>query len=77
MSRPGHALTDDGLPLDGVSLMEVPALSISSTDCRRRVADGLPVWYLVPDGVVQHISKHRLYARADEPAPAAVGESNG
>ncbi len=46
VSRPGHALTDDGLPMDGVSLLEVPALSISSTDCRRRVADGLPVWYL-------------------------------
>jgi len=63
VSRPGHDLRDDGLPLDGVSLMEVPALSISSTDCRRRVAAGLPVWYLVPDGVVQHISKHRLYSR--------------
>jgi len=25
------------------------------------VAEGLPVWYLVPDGVVQHISKHELY----------------
>jgi nicotinate-nucleotide adenylyltransferase len=76
VSRPGHALTDDGLPMDGVSLMEVPALSISSTDCRQRVADGLPVWYLVPDGVVQHISKHSLYSREGEPAPLAVGESS-
>ncbi|WP_380174665.1 nicotinate-nucleotide adenylyltransferase [Kineococcus sp. DHX-1] len=79
VSRPGHALTDDGLPMDGVSLLEVPALSISSTDCRRRVADGLPVWYLVPDGVVQHISKHRLYAptAVDGPAVPVVGESTG
>ena len=33
----------------------------SSTDCRRRVGEGKPVWYLVPDGVVQYIAKHRLY----------------
>jgi nicotinate-nucleotide adenylyltransferase len=39
----------------------VPALAISSTDCRKRVEAGMPVWYLVPDGVVQYIAKHRLY----------------
>jgi len=61
VTRPGHALSDDGLPLDRVSLLEVPALAISSTDCRRRVGAGMPVWYLVPDGVVQYIAKHRLY----------------
>ena len=38
-----------------------PAMAISSTDCRSRVADGEPVWYLVPDGVVQYIGKHGLY----------------
>jgi nicotinate-nucleotide adenylyltransferase len=37
-------------------------MAISSTDCRERVADGEPVWYLVPDGVVQYINKHHLYA---------------
>ncbi len=61
VSRPGHHLDDVGLPADRVSLMEVPALSISSTDCRLRVGRGEPVWYLVPDGVVQYIAKHRLY----------------
>ncbi|WP_432487834.1 nicotinate-nucleotide adenylyltransferase [Kineococcus sp. SYSU DK018] len=75
VSRPGHVLSGDGLPLDGVSLMEVPALSISSTDCRRRVAEGLPVWYLVPDGVVQHISKHGLYRRREGGTGAGVGQS--
>ncbi|GAB3237663.1 nicotinate-nucleotide adenylyltransferase [Kineococcus gypseus] len=74
VSRPGHVLSDDGLPLDGVSLLEVPALSISSTDCRRRVAEDLPVWYLVPDGVVQHITKHGLYRREGRGGPA-VGQS--
>ncbi|AEN09894.1 MULTISPECIES: nicotinate-nucleotide adenylyltransferase [unclassified Streptomyces] len=61
VTRPGHLLTDDGLPKGGVSLVEVPALAISSTDCRARVAQGEPVWYLVPDGVVRYIDKRQLY----------------
>ncbi|MFD3555481.1 nicotinate-nucleotide adenylyltransferase [Streptomyces goshikiensis] len=61
VTRPGHVLTDDGLPEGGVSLVEVPALAISSTDCRERVASGDPVWYLVPDGVVRYIDKRELY----------------
>jgi len=61
VSRPGHRLTISGLPADRVSSLEVPALAISSTDCRARVGKGWPVWYLVPDGVVQYIAKHRLY----------------
>ncbi|WP_020013789.1 nicotinate-nucleotide adenylyltransferase [Promicromonospora sukumoe] len=61
VTRPGHKLTVDGLPRDGVTTLEVPALAISSTDCRRRAEEGLPVWYLVPDGVVQYIAKHGLY----------------
>lgn len=61
VSRPGHQLSVSGLPAGGVSLLQVPALAISSTDCRDRVSRGFPVWYLVPDGVVQYISKHNLY----------------
>ncbi len=61
VSRPGHVLSTEGLPTDGVSQLEIPALSISSTDCRARVSRGHPVWYLVPDGVVQYIAKHHLY----------------
>lgn len=61
MTRPGHNLADPGLPEGGVSLVEVPALAISSTDCRARVAKGDPVWYLVPDGVVRYIDKRELY----------------
>jgi nicotinate-nucleotide adenylyltransferase len=61
VSRPGHILSTDGLPAGDVSQLEVPALSISSTDCRARVREGDPVWYLVPDGVVQYIAKHHLY----------------
>ncbi|MEB4616074.1 nicotinate-nucleotide adenylyltransferase [Leucobacter sp. M11] len=61
VSRPGHELSISGLSTDNVSLLEVPALAISSTDCRNRVGRGFPVWYLVPDGVVQYIAKHHLY----------------
>lgn len=61
VSRPGHVLSTDGLPSDDVSQLEIPALAISSTDCRDRVGQGHPVWYLVPDGVVQYIAKHHLY----------------
>jgi len=61
VTRPGHVLSGDGLPADGVSLLEIPALAISSTDVRARVGRGEPVWYLVPDGVVQYIAKYDLY----------------
>jgi len=64
VSRPGvHLGADDiaHLPQDKVTLLEVPALSISSTACRDRVGHGLPLWYLVPDGIVQYIAKRGLY----------------
>ncbi|MGH4022492.1 MAG: nicotinate-nucleotide adenylyltransferase [Pseudonocardiaceae bacterium] len=61
VTRPGFHLDDEHLPDGAVSLVEVPAMAISSTACRERVAGGLPVWYLVPDGVVQYISKRHLY----------------
>jgi nicotinate-nucleotide adenylyltransferase len=61
VTRPGFELTNEHLPADSVTLVEVPAMAISSSDCRNRVAAGLPVWYLVPDGVVQYINKRGLY----------------
>jgi nicotinate-nucleotide adenylyltransferase len=64
-TRPGHRLTGAGLPDGKISLVEIPALAISSTECRARVEAGEPVWYLVPDGVVQYIAKRALYAKAD------------
>ncbi len=71
-TRPGHEMDDDtleGLPRERITLVEIPALAISSTDCRNRVLSGEPVWYLVPDGVVQYIGKHGLY-RPDPKEPA-------
>ncbi len=64
VSRPGYDRVDlAGFPDGAVTLLEVPALAISSSDCRRRVAAGDPIWYLVPDGVVQYIDKLALYVR--------------
>ena len=63
-TRPGYDMdmSDIGaIPAERVTLVEIPALAISSSDCRERKRRGEPVWYLVPDGVVQYIAKHNLY----------------
>jgi nicotinate-nucleotide adenylyltransferase len=73
VTRPGFQLEDTHLPQGKVSLVEVPALAISSTDCRDRVGRGMPVWYLVPDGVVQYIEKRGLY-RSPSPARVVAGD---
>jgi len=64
-TRPGYPLTGVELPSESVSLVEIPALAISSSDCRRRVREGKPIWYLVPDSVVRYIDKARLYVDAE------------
>jgi len=75
VTRPGHELSDNGLPTERITLQEVPAMAISSTDCRARVAEGRPVWYLVPDGVVQYINKHHLYAVSAPADPVLTARS--
>jgi nicotinate-nucleotide adenylyltransferase len=81
VSRPGYALNGDhiaaaldSLSADALTLVEVPALAISSSDCRARASQSRPIWYLVPDGVVQYVSKRGLYvdqASATEPSRPA------
>ncbi|WP_347307553.1 nicotinate-nucleotide adenylyltransferase [Corynebacterium sp. SA-MJD20WY100] len=62
VTRPGYELTKDMLPADAkITLIDIPAMAISSTDCRQRAKAGQPVWYLVPDGVVQYMAKNHLY----------------
>ncbi len=67
-TRPGYEMnpaTIEAIPGDRVTILEIPALAISSSDCRDRRLKGEPVWYLVPDGVVQYIAKHNLYTAED------------
>ncbi|KAA8737481.1 nicotinate-nucleotide adenylyltransferase [Corynebacterium tuscaniense] len=64
VTRPGYELAEDMLPVEHqerTHLIEIPAMAISSTNCRERAAAGRPVWYLVPDGVVQYIAKNKMY----------------
>lgn len=82
VSRPGYDLNAqhieaafNGLPTDALNLVEVPALAISSSDCRARAAQSRPIWYLVPDGVVQYVSKRRLY-RSQQGTSSAVAKEN-
>ncbi|MFW0791872.1 nicotinate-nucleotide adenylyltransferase [Gordonia sp. CPCC 205333] len=80
VSRPGYELNAthlathlEALPPDTLQMLEIPALAISSTDCRERARAGRPVWYLVPDGVVQYVNKRQLYRtpRASSPGVSA------
>jgi len=67
-TRPGYEMDPSllaGIPTERLTLIEIPALAISSSDCRERRAAGEPVWYLVPDGVVQYLAKHDLYPPED------------
>jgi nicotinate-nucleotide adenylyltransferase len=63
-TRPGYPMDRtslSGMPENRITVIEIPALAISSSDCRDRRMKGEPVWYLVPDGVVQYITKYALY----------------
>lgn len=61
VTRPGHCLRLGNLPSERVALLEITAMAISSTEIRARVKRQSPIWYLVPDGVVQYIGKYGLY----------------
>src|SRR5690625_6687550 len=64
VARPGHQVDTDALPPGQYSLLEIPAMAISSTACRARVREGNPVWNLVPDGDVTYIGNQILYTHS-------------
>jgi nicotinate-nucleotide adenylyltransferase len=66
-TRPGYDLEEaraaheDAATRFRIEYMEVPALAISSTELRRRVADRRPIRYLTTESVASYIVKHGLY----------------
>ncbi len=57
-ARPGVTLPTLPWPVRGVT---VPAVDISATEIRRRVAEGRPIRYWLPDPVAECIAADRLY----------------
>ena len=49
---------------DRVVFFDMPRIDVSSSSIRRRVAEGRPVRYLVPDAVADAIGDHHLYRPA-------------
>jgi nicotinate-nucleotide adenylyltransferase len=65
VTRSGHPTPSGQLPNGAARIIQIPALAISSTDCRERVARGAPIRYLVPDPVERFVAESGLY-RAGE-----------
>lgn len=66
-TRPGYDLDEARrthaaeLSRIDIQFIEVPALAISSTDIRRRVAGRCPIRYLMPEAVASYVHKYGLY----------------
>jgi len=66
-TRPGYSLASmtaaarGFLEENGVRIMQIPGIGVSSSLIRERVAQGRSIRYLVPEGVERFIEKGRLY----------------
>lgn len=68
VTRPGSDITDLPTPTGWpqVHVLEIPGLAVSSTDIRRRIAEGAPIDYLVPAAVARFIRERGLYVESRE-----------
>jgi len=74
-TRPGYSLNNlnDTIgsicpkALERIQIFEIPAMQISSTLIRQRVAEGKPIKYLTPDSVAEYITKNGLYSNVVMP----------
>ena len=44
-----------------IRIMDLPDLEMSSSDIRKRIADGKAVRFMIPDKVMSYIEDQRLY----------------
>jgi nicotinate-nucleotide adenylyltransferase len=61
VTRPGHKLEVPKSPAGAVTLLEIPALAISSSEIRAKVISGESLEGLVPVKVLEYMDKHNLY----------------
>ena len=64
IDRDGDVADIDGLRRAGfrVERVSIPAIELSSTDVRARIAGGRPIEFLVPPGAIRCIEERGLYA---------------
>jgi nicotinate-nucleotide adenylyltransferase len=64
-NRPGATLAvNPQIAAFGHEVVLLPMMDISSTEIRRRAAEGLSLAGLVPEAVARYIGQHRLYSAA-------------
>jgi nicotinate-nucleotide adenylyltransferase len=59
-----------------IRYLDMPVMQVSSSAIRRRVAEGLPIRYLVPDKVANYIGTNGLYG-AGKTEPATTQPPSG
>lgn len=61
--KPDLKSLDEAIPgiASNTIMLEILPVGISSSDIRRRIAEGVSIRYLVPQEVEKYIAEHRLY----------------